>query len=66
LTASLETRRPLGRLAATGSLAEDAVVDPFSPSDDVTLILDVLLDVRRKVDRIIYLLEDEDEEEENA
>jgi hypothetical protein len=50
----------------TSSLAEDPVVDPFSSSDDVTLIMEVLLDVRRKVDRIIYLLEDEDEEEEDA
>jgi hypothetical protein len=48
------------------ALPEDAVVDPFSPSDDVTLIMEVLLDVRRKVDRIIYLLEDEDEEEEDS
>jgi hypothetical protein len=41
-------------------------MDPFGPVDDTTLIMEVLLDVRRKVDRIIDLLEEDDEEEEDA
>jgi hypothetical protein len=41
-------------------------LDPFDPGDDTTLIMEVLLDLRSKVDRIIDLLEDEDEEEEDA
>ena len=39
---------------------------PFGLSDDATLIIEVLLDVRRKVDRIVDLLEEEDEEEEDS
>jgi hypothetical protein len=36
----------------------------IEPADDVTLIMEVLLDIRRSVDRIIQLLEDENGEEE--
>jgi hypothetical protein len=34
------------------------------PADDVTLIMEVLFDIRRSVDRIIELLEDDDDEAE--
>jgi hypothetical protein len=38
-------------------------VEAFEPSDDSTLILEVLMDIREYVERIIDLLEDDDGEE---